>query len=143
VEGGRVWLERRVARRLHIACAHLEERVDLIAIGQGADDRPLRHAIADGAAGVVLEAFGGGRVPPWWLPSIREAIGRHMLVVVAPRAGVGALHDEHGYVGAYHDLQRLGVLFAPPLSGPQARIKLMVALGAARRPQDARTWFTV
>jgi len=142
VEGGRVWIAQRPAQRQHIPAARLEERVDLITVTQGADDRLLRHSIEDGVAGLVIEAFGGGRVPPWWLPSIREAIAQRTVVVVASRCRAGALYDEHGYVGAYHDLQRLGVLFAHDLSGAKARIKLMLALGAARRPEEVRTWFT-
>jgi L-asparaginase len=141
VEAGRVWVAQRPAQRQHIPCTRLEERVDLITIGQGADDRLLRHALEDGVAGVVLEVFGGGRVPPWWLPTIREAITQRTAVAVASRCGAGALHDEYGYVGAYHDLHKLGVLFAHHLSGAKARIKLMVALGAARRMEDVRAWF--
>lgn len=141
IEAERVWLRHRPAQRLYIACTHLEERVDLIALGQGGDDRLLRHAIEDGVAGIVIEAFGGGRVPPWWLPAIQEAIAQRTVVVIASRTGSGALYDDYGYVGAYHDLERLGALFAHHLSGPKARIKLMLALGAVRRPEDVRPWF--
>ena len=134
-------LRHRPQQRLYIPCSRLEEQVDLITIAQGASERQLRHAIEDGLAGVVLAAFGGGRVPPWWLPQIAEAISQRTVVVLATRCGAGALHDEYGYVGAYHDLQRMGVLFAQGLSGAKARIKLMVALGAARRPDELRGWF--
>lgn len=141
VERDRVWLYHRLPQRQFIPSARLEEMVDLITITQGADDRLLRHAIEDGVAGVVIEVFGSGRVPPWWLPAISEAITRRVAVVIASRCGAGSLGDEYGYVGAYHDLQRLGVLFAHNLSGVKARIKLMVALGAARKPGDLRGWF--
>jgi L-asparaginase len=141
VQGDRVWLYHRASRRLYIPCSRLEELVDLIKISQGAEDRMLRHSIEDGVAGIVIEAYGSGRVPPWWLPSISEALSQRTAVVIATRCGAGSLHDEYGYVGAFHDLQRLGVLFAHNLSGVKARIKLMVALGAARRPSELKTWF--
>jgi L-asparaginase len=141
IEGDRVWMYHRAPRRLYIPCSRLEEMVDLIRIGQGAEDRMLRHSIEDGVAGVVIEAFGSGRVPPWWLPVISEAIAQRTVVVIASRCGAGSLHDEYGYVGAFHDLQRLGVLFAHNLSGVKARIKLMVALGAARKPGELKAWF--
>lgn len=143
IEGERIWLGRRPGGRQHIPCARLEELVDLIRLVQGADDRLLRHSVEDGVAGIVIEAFGGGRVPPWWLPLIADALQRRTAVLIATRCLSGGLGDEHGYVGAYHDLRRLGVLFAQNLSGPKARIKLMVALGAARSPQELRAWFPV
>lgn len=141
IAGQRVWIGHRPTQRLFIPCTRLEEMIDLITIGQGADDRLLRHSINDGVAGVVIEALGGGRVPPWWLPAITDAINRRAAVVITTRCGAGSLYDEYGYVGSYHDLERLGVLFAHHLNGVKARIKLMVALGAARKPSDLKTWF--
>ncbi|MBX0329283.1 asparaginase [Oscillochloris sp. ZM17-4] len=142
VEGERVVVRHRPFARQHIACQRLEEMVDLIRVTQGADVRQLRHSIEDGAAGVVIEAFGGGRLPPWWLPLITDAMQRRTAVVITTRCMSGGLGDEFGYVGAFHDLQRLGALFAQQLSGPKARIKLMVALGAARNTSELRGWFT-
>jgi L-asparaginase len=141
VEGERVWLRHRPLQRQFIPCSRIEEMVDLIKIGQGMSERQLRHSIEDGVAGIVIEAFGSGRVPPWWLPAIGEAIAQRTAVVIATRCGAGSLYDEYGYVGSYHDLERLGVLFAHNLSGVKARIKLMVALGAARKPSELRGWF--
>lgn len=141
IEGERVVVRHRVVAHHFIACQRLEEMVDLIRVTQGADVRQFRHSIEDGAAGVVIEAFGGGRLPPWWLPLITEAIQRRTVVVVTTRCMAGGLGDEFGYVGAYHDLRRLGVLFAQQLNGPKARIKLMVALGAARNTSELRGWF--
>ncbi len=142
IEGNRVWLQRRLLRRTTIPCTQLEERVDLIRVTQGSDDRQMRHAIEDGVAGIVLEVFGSGRVPPWWLPAINDAIQQKTAVVVVSRSLMGTLYDQYGYVGAYHDLERLGVIFANGLDGIKARIKLMVALGVSRKPEDLRGWFS-
>jgi L-asparaginase len=136
-----IWLVRRPFKRQYIPCARLEEMVDLIRVTQGADDRLLRHSIDDGVNGIVIEAFGSGRVPPWWLPSISDALARRIVVAVTSRCVVGGLGDEYGYVGAYHDLRRLGVLMLHTLNGAKARIKLMIALGAARNIEELRTWF--
>ncbi|MCG8346846.1 MAG: asparaginase [Chloroflexales bacterium] len=141
IDGGRLWLTHHPAQRQHIPCARLEEMVDLIRVVQGADDRLLQHSIDDGVAGIVIEGLGGGRVPPWWLPTIAAAIERRVAVVLASRCSAGSLGDEYGYVGAFHDLRRLGVLMAHNLTGSKARIKLMVALGAARHDGELRGWF--
>ncbi len=141
IESQRIGLHHRLAHRQHIPCARLEEMVDLIRLTQGADDRLLRHSIEDGVAGIVIEAFGSGRVPPWWLPAIGEALARRTVVAVTTRCLAGSLGDTYGYVGAYHDLTRLGVLIVHNLSGLKTRIKLMVALGAARNQHELRKWF--
>jgi L-asparaginase len=91
----------------------------------------------------VLAALGGGRVPPWWLPTLQEAIARKVAVTVTTRCLSGICYDQYGYVGGYHDLRRLGVLFAQGLSPAKARIKLMVALGAARSPDELKGWFAL
>jgi L-asparaginase len=72
---------------------------------------------------------------------VSDAMQRRTAVVIASRCGAGGLGDDYGYVGAYHDLRRLGVLFAHNLSGPKARIRLMLALGAARAPSELRGFF--
>ncbi len=139
--GNTVRVHTRPAQRQFIPCSRLAERVDLIVATQGADDRQLRASIDTNAAGIVIAAFGGGRVPPWWLPTIQEALTRRIPVVVTTRCLQGICYDEYGYVGEYHDLKRLGVLFAQNLSPVKARIKLMVALGSNPHPQELREWF--
>ncbi|NTV63833.1 MAG: asparaginase, partial [Oscillochloris sp.] len=96
LEGERIILRHRPAARQHIACTRLEEMVDLIRVTQGADVRQFRHSIEDGAAGVVIEAFGGGRLPPWWLPLITEALQQRTVVVITTRCSAGGLGDEFG-----------------------------------------------
>ena len=131
----------RVARRQTIALHRLEEPVDLLTVTQSCDDRLLRAAIESGSRGLVIEALGSGRVPPWWLPLLQNARARGIPVVITSRTGAGDLGDEYGYVGAYHDLRRLGCLFAPGLNGPKARVKLMLALGTVKVADDVRQFF--
>lgn len=141
IDGRSIWLRHRPLRRQYIPCSRLEETIDLICLTQGSDDRLLRHSTTDRVAGIVIEAFGSGRVPPWWLPAISDAIAQRTVVALTSRCLFGSLGDEHGYVGAYHDLRRLGVLLVHNLNGMKTRIKLMVALGAARNHEELRAWF--
>lgn len=142
IDGQHVWLYHQPMYRSYIPCSRLEEMVDLIQLTQGTDDRLIRHSIEDGVAGIVIESFGSGRVPPWWLPSISEALKRRTVVAIASRCITGSLGDNNGYVGAYHDLVRLGVLLVHNIGGNKARIKLMAALGAARNSGELRKWFS-
>jgi len=130
VDGDEVVIGQRVARRW-IPCDGLEPNVILIKLAAGVDDGFLRYAVEKGAKGVVIEALGGGRVPPWWMPTIREAVEAGVTVVIASRCPSGRVWDGYGYEGAYKDLRGAGVLFADGLNGQKARLKLMVVLETA------------
>lgn len=137
VEADRIAITRRVERQT-ISCAQLEPRVYLLKLAVAMDADLLRHAVALGARGVVIETFGGGRVPPWWLEAIEEAIAQGVAVAVTTRCPTGRLNDPYRYVGAYHDLIRVGCLVAQGLNGQKARLRLMAALGAARDIDEVR-----
>ncbi len=141
IDAHHIRLRCRPLARQYIPCSRVEESVELLRVTQGVSDRLLRHCIEERVAGLVVETFGGGRVPPWWLPLLNEAIAQRMVVAVTTRCPAGGLGDEYGYVGAYHHLRRLGVLLVHNLNGTKARIKLMVALGAARSNDELRRWF--
>jgi L-asparaginase len=107
----------------------LEPSVDLIRLWAGCGDHLLRASLAHGARGIVLETFGGGRVPPPLLPAIDEAIAGLVAVAATTRCATGGMWDMYGYDGAFRDLARRGVLFAQDLPGHKARLALAVALG--------------
>ncbi len=140
VEGDRVRVAFRLEREV-LDCPRLEERVALIRLAVGMGAEPLEDALARGVRGVVLEGLGGGRIPPWWLPTIDRAVKDGVTVVVASRCPSGRVWDAYGYVGGHRTLQEMGCLFSPGLNGQKARIRLMVVLGAARTPEEAaRLW---
>lgn len=141
VDGDRVVLERRVARQ-YIPCSSLNQDVHLIKLAVGMNDAFLRQLIDGRAAGVVIEALGGGRVPPPWMHTIREAVQQGMVVVIASRCPGGRVHDAYGYEGAYRDLGRAGVIFAEGLSGQKSRVMLMVALGEDREREQVQDLFS-
>jgi L-asparaginase len=140
VEADRITFARRIERQL-ISCPSLEPRVYLFKLAVGMEAELLRHVVAQGARGVVIESFGGGRVPPWWLAAIGEAIVQGVAVVITTRCPAGRIYDPYTFAGAYHDLQRAGCLFADGLNGPKARLRLMAALGAAKDLQEAKRLF--
>ena len=133
VAGDVVVVDHRPARHT-LEWRGLEPRVVLLKLAVGADAGTLADVLARGARGVVIEALGGGRVPPWWLPGIERALGEGVAVVIASRCPSGRVWDGYGYPGAYRTLADLGCLFADGLNGQKARIKLMVVLAAAETP---------
>jgi len=141
VEDDGIVITRRIKRHT-ILCSHLEPRVYLLKLAVGMDAELLRQAVALGARGVVIESFGGGRVPPWWLEAVKEAIAQNVAIAIATRCPTGRVHDRYRYVGAYHDLLQAGCFFAPELNGQKMRLRLMAALGAAQDMQEAKTLFS-
>jgi L-asparaginase len=141
VDGDKVVLERRVARQ-HIPCSGLNQDVYLIKLAVGMDAVFLQRLMERGAAGVVIEVLGGGRVPPPWMPTIREGVRQGMVVVITSRCPSGRVYDAYGYEGAYRDLGRAGVIFAEGLNGQKARILLMVALGEDRDREAIQDLFS-
>ena len=141
VEGDRVLFGGRVARR-YVPCPGLETRVELIKLTVGAAPTALEDLLARGVRGVVIEALGGGRIPPWWFPFIERAVASGVTVVVGSRCPSGRVWDPYGYPGAVRDAVAAGCLLAEGLNGQKARIKLMVVLGAAQeRDAVERLWY--
>ena len=134
------WIGSRLAREI-IPCGRLDPAVALLKLGVGVDASMLEDAVARGARGAVIEALGGGRLPPWWLPAVDKAVGQGVAVVVASRCPAGRVTDRYGYAGAHRDQVALGCGFAGGLNGQKARIRLMVALGAEREAARALRWF--
>ena len=129
VEPDGVRLRDRAARRTRIVSGVLEPAVALIAVAAGIDGRPLLHALADGAKGIVLEALGSGNVPPPVVPAVREALAAGVPVVVASRCPRGRTAPSYGYDGGGARLLQEGAVFAGDLSAAKARLKLMLLLG--------------
>ena len=140
VDADGVWIGSRPAREI-IPCERIEPAVTLLKLGVGADAALLEDAVARGARGVVIEALGGGRLPPWWLPAVDKAARQGAAVVIASRCPAGRVTDRYGYAGAHRDQAALGCGFAGGLNGQKARIRLMAALGAAGDAAGALRWF--
>ncbi len=141
IEGDRVSIASRLTRQV-IPCPALETRVELLKLTVGAEPTALEDLLARGVRGVVIEALGGGRIPPWWFPTIERAIAQGVTVVVGSRCPSGRVWDSYGYPGAVRDAVAAGCLLAGGLNGQKARIKLMVILGTAQdRERIAQLWY--
>lgn len=78
--------------------------------------------------GLVIEALGAGNMPPATLDGIRQLTQQGIPIVITSRAFNGIAQDIYAYTGGGKHLKELGLIFAPGLTGPKARIKLMVLL---------------
>jgi len=128
-------------RRERIQTARIEPRVDLVTATVGGDARFLEHAVATGARGIVVAAFGAGNVPPAMLPGVRAAAAAGIPVVVSSRCGRGPTEARYGYDGGGMSLRASGAIFAGELPAHKARIKLMVLLGSGATAATIRDSF--
>ena len=103
--------------------------VDIVGAWAGADSRLLDAARAEGK-GVVISALGRGNVPPEMVPGVERWVAAGRPVVVSSRAQRGRVGHTYGYPGGGRRLHALGAIFAGSRRPQQARIDLMLALGA-------------
>jgi len=125
----------------HIPVDGLAPQVGLLKAAVGMGDEVIRFLIANGCRGLVIEALGAGNVPPQMVPGIKDAIDRHIPVILVSRCYNGIVQDVYGYEGGGKHLHDLGVLFGNGLNGQKARIKLMVALQETSDRERLKQYF--
>jgi L-asparaginase len=133
-------INRRPLRREHVPAPRLEERVGYIKTVMGSDGQLIDAAVAAGARGLVIEAFGGGEITPFMAPAVQAARRGGVEIVVATRSPSGRPLDLYADLGEGKWLRDQGVRFAGYLNGPKTRIKLMLVLGIGQ-PGAIDTYF--
>lgn len=112
-----------------IAPDALATPIDVIFAAAGSDER-LLDASRSTARGVVIAAMGRGNVPPAMVPAIQRWIGEGKPVVITSRTQGGRVWHTYGYPGGGRRLEEIGAIFAGSRRPQQARIDLMLGLGA-------------
>ena len=135
VDGDSIVYERAFSSRAAvIAPAAPATPVDIVHAWAGADSR-LLDASAAVARGVVVAGMGRGNVPPEMVPGIERLIAKGTPVVLTTRVGSGAVGTQYGYEGATRRLADAGVILGGARRPTQARIDLMLGLGAGLDPK--------
>jgi L-asparaginase len=130
VDDGTVIFRRALPPRSPVlAPAELGAPVDIVLAWAGADARLLDASRAT-ARGVVVAAMGRGNVPPAMAEGIRRWIDDGKPVVIASRALRGRVGHTYGYEGGGRRLFEMGAIFAGSRRPQQARIDLLLGLGA-------------
>lgn len=98
------------------------------------DDGALLAAAGQAADGVVIEALGGGHVPPGALDAL-DALAERLPVILASTTRSGhVLRSTYDFAGSELDVARRGVVNAGPLDARKARLllTLLLRIGADR-----------
>jgi L-asparaginase len=118
----------------------LGEPVDIVYAWAGADSRLLDSA-RETACGVVIAAMGRGNVPPGMVEGIERFHTEGKPVVIASRVQRGRVGTTYGYPGGARRLHERGAILAGGRRPQQARIDLMLALGAGMSLEETRALF--
>jgi L-asparaginase len=103
--------------------------VDIVYAYAGADGRIL-DALRSEGRGVVVAALGRGNTPLAMYEAIKRWIADGKPVVITSRAARGRVGPTYGFPGGGRSLYAAGAIFAGARRPAQARIDLMLALGA-------------
>ena len=120
--------------------AALGAPVDIVYAWAGADGRLLEASRAS-ARGLVVAAMGRGNVPPAMVPSIARWIEDGKPVVIASRALRGRVGETYAYEGGGRRLHAMGAILAGGRRPQQARLELLLAIGAGMDAAALRAHF--
>ncbi len=94
----------------------------------GDDGSLIRHAIEEGAKGLVIEGVGSGNVNPEVTAAIKEALEKQIPVVITTRVEWGGVVPAYGDVGGGAYLEKMGAVLGGQLDTEKSRLLLMLAL---------------
>ena len=143
VDEGRVVIRRKPVNRQHICPKQLGDEVYLLKATTSNDTLLFDTLVDKNVAGIILEGFGRGNVPPAIIPCIEKATAKGIPVVLTTRTLSGRVLDVYGYVGGVVTCLKAGAILGGELSGPKARLKLMLALGLSNDRQELAKYFDV
>ncbi len=142
ISGKRVQFVQDRVFRENIDVTKITARVELIKFAVGMSTF-LLDAIRDSDAdGVVIEGSGVGHVSEEMAAAVKALIAAGKVVVLTSRCYESlVLQDEYAFVGSEKWLRDAGVIPAPGLNGPKARLKLIFALSHTRGLRQIREIF--
>lgn len=139
IDDGRVIFRRALPEPLAVLTPQAPATpVDIVYAYAGADSR-LLNAARELDVGIVIAAMGRGNVPPAMVEGIDGFIADGKPVVITSRAGRGRVGCTYGYLGGGARLAEKGAIFAGARRPQQARIDLMLALGARMSVSEIRS----
>ncbi len=129
VDEDRVIIFRKSLIRETIPAERIEPDVDLFKMTAGENGRLICYAVDNQVKGIVIEGLGRGNIPSSAADQVLRAIHQNIPVVITSRCFKGRVLGIYGGTGGGKKLHEAGIIYGGDLSGPKARIKLMITLG--------------
>ncbi len=141
VDEDRVLIYRRSLIRENIAATQIEDAVAFIEMVAGDRGDLIQFALQHQIQGLVIAGLGRGNIPALAAEKVCTAMAQNIPVVLTSRCWKGRVLGIYGGSGGGKKMRESGVIFGGDLSGPKARIKLMLALGKTRDLREIRELF--
>ncbi len=106
----------------------LNKKVALLKAYAGLDGTLIDAIYHSKFDGLVIEGLGQGNLPKEAILSLQHLIAGGIPIVLVSRCYQGTVQPTYSYQGGGKHLHELGIIFTNGLTGPKARIKLMIAL---------------
>ncbi|MCJ2036963.1 asparaginase [Methylobacterium sp. J-068] len=141
VDEDRVVFWRKSLRRQTLPLPARLARVGLVPMVAGDDGEQLRHAVARGAEGVVIAAYGFGNVNDALFDAVTEAIAAGVTIIVASQVAQGRALPVYGFKGGGNTLLKAGAVFADDLTPDKARVLALLALPLTRDREALQAYY--
>ncbi len=122
-----IYYRMQAQRKAYALKRGFNQKVGLIKVYAGMGPEIFDYYITNGYRGIVIEALGRGNVPMNMMDGIKKAREHGLELIITSRALSGRVLDTYGYLGGGKDLIKTGCILGGTLSGPKARILLMLA----------------
>lgn len=130
VSEGHVNYVQTIKPQKHLPIDHVVNNVYLIKAYAGMGPELLQAINKPKTKGIVIEALGAGNMPPQTLPELQSLINHRIPLVLVSRCFNGIAEPVYDYEGGGVNLAKMGIVYCRGLTGPKARIKLLVGLSA-------------
>lgn len=107
---------------------NLTKNVILLKAFAGMDEQLLKAVHCMQPDGLVIEGLGQGNLPKQIVKYLQKMIDTQIPVVLVSRCYQGIVQPVYSYEGGGKKLKEMGVIFTNGLTGPKARLKLLIAL---------------
>ncbi|MFC4557406.1 asparaginase [Virgibacillus kekensis] len=119
----------------------ITKNVFLLKAYAGMDDGMLTLLHSAKPDGIVIEGLGQGNLPDATVTPLKKLLDDNIPVVLVSRCYQGIVQPTYGYDGGGRQLKELGVIFSNGLTGPKARIKMLIALEETENQETLRQIF--
>ncbi|MUK87249.1 asparaginase [Ornithinibacillus sp. L9] len=117
-----------IISRISYPIQEISKNVFLLKAYAGMDEQIIDAIHMGKPDGLVIEGLGQGNLPKNTLPALKRILKNDIPIILVSRCYQGVVQPTYAYEGGGKQLKEMGLIFTNGLTGPKARIKLLIAL---------------